>query len=58
MTGRPSAAMEKAMRLIRNGMTPYGAAKKVGIALSTMYRSALYKKHRDEQQQQLKTPKK
>ena len=27
------------MKLIANGMTPYAAAKKVGIALSTIYRA-------------------
>jgi hypothetical protein len=39
MTGRPSAATEKALALIAKGMTPYAAAKKVGIALSTIYRA-------------------
>lgn len=43
MSGRPSAATEQAMRLIAKGLTPYAAAKKVGIALSTIYR-ALKKK--------------
>ncbi len=39
MSGRPSAATEKALKLIAKGMTPYAAAKKVGIALSTIYRA-------------------
>lgn len=44
MSGRPSAATEKALRLIAGGMTPYKAAKKVGIALSTIYRALAKKK--------------
>lgn len=45
MSGRPSAATEKALSLIgrpRKGggvHTPYSAAKAAGIALSTMYRA-------------------
>lgn len=39
MSGRPSAATEQALRLIAKGMTPYAAAKKAGIALSTIYRA-------------------
>lgn len=39
MSGRPSAATEKALKLVEKGMTPYAAAKKVGIALSTIYRA-------------------
>jgi hypothetical protein len=39
MSGRPSAATEKALALVAKGMTPYAAAKKVGIALSTIYRA-------------------
>lgn len=40
MSGRPSAATEKALKLIQQkGLTPYAAAKKVGIALSTIYRA-------------------
>lgn len=37
------------MALIRDGYTPYAAAKIVGIALSTVYRSKLYKEWRDAQ---------
>lgn len=36
---RDSAATVKALRLIRKGLTPYRAAKTVGIALSTIYRA-------------------
>lgn len=43
MSGRPSAATIRAVQLIKGGWTAYRAAKHVGIALSTIYRSALYK---------------
>lgn len=39
MTGKQSSGTEKALRLVAKGMTPYAAAKKVGIALSTIYRA-------------------
>ena len=45
MSGRPSAATEKALLLIgkpkKDGSkyTPYAAAKECGIALSTIYRA-------------------
>lgn len=39
MTGKTSAATERALRLILKGWTPYAAAKKEGIALSTIYRA-------------------
>lgn len=39
MSGRPSAATEKALALIAKGMAPFAAAKKVGIAPSTIYRA-------------------
>jgi transposase len=39
MSGRQSSATEKALKLIAKGLTPYAAAKKVGIALSTIYRA-------------------
>ena len=44
----PSDAMVDAMRLIHTGLTPYAAAQKAGIALSTMYRSKLYKQWKKE----------
>jgi hypothetical protein len=39
MSGRQSEAVAKALKLVDKGMTPYAAAKKVGIALSTIYRA-------------------
>jgi transposase len=39
MAARQSAAVDRALRLVRQGMTPYAAAKKTGIALSTIYRA-------------------
>ena len=39
MAGRQSSAVDKALKLIAKGSTPYAAAKKVGIALSTIYRA-------------------
>lgn len=39
MSGKQSADTDKALKLIAKGMTPYRAAKKVGIALSTIYRA-------------------
>lgn len=47
VTMRCSKAMLDAMKLVRSGMTPYRAAKQANIALSTMYRSPLYKDWRD-----------
>ena len=51
VTIRCSKAMLDAMKLVKSGMTPYQAAKKAKIALSTMYRSPLYKDWRDGQGQ-------
>ena len=39
MAGKVSADTLRALRLIKRGYTPYAAAKKVGIALSTIYRA-------------------
>ncbi len=39
MTGRRSSATDKALRLVAQGMTGYKAAKKCGLALSTVYRA-------------------
>lgn len=48
MAGRISARMMNAMRLIvDHGMTPYTAAKRMQLAVSTMYRNRLYKLWRD-----------
>ena len=39
MSARQSAVVDEALRLVAAGMTPYAAAKKTGIALSTIYRA-------------------
>jgi transposase len=39
MSGQISAATERALKLVAKGMTAYAAAKKEGIALSTIYRA-------------------
>lgn len=39
MTGKVSAATERALKLILKGWTAYAAAKKEGLALSTVYRA-------------------
>lgn len=39
MSARQSAAVDRALRLVARGMTAYAAAKKEGIALSTVYRA-------------------
>lgn len=39
MSGRQSEVVTKALALVAKGMTPYAAAKKTGIALSTIYRA-------------------
>lgn len=52
MSGRPSAQVVQAVALMRESggaMSAYAAAKAVGIALSTIYRSPLYKAYRAEQ---------
>jgi transposase len=49
MSGRrTSVEMVKVMKLVRGGMTGYAAAKRVGIALSTLYRSVLWKEYQAE----------
>jgi transposase len=49
MTARQSAKVTRALKLVANGATPYAAAKKTGIALSTIYRAI--NRHRDWQHQ-------
>lgn len=44
--GRQSAVVDRALKLVAGGMTPYAAAKKVGIALSTIYRAIERQKRR------------
>jgi len=39
MTARQSSEVTKALLLVAGGMTAYAAAKKTGIALSTIYRA-------------------
>lgn len=39
MSGRQSEAVTKALALVSKGMTGYAAAKRMGIALSTIYRA-------------------
>lgn len=39
MSARQSAAVDEALRLVAQGMTPYAAAKETGIAFNTMYRA-------------------
>ena len=39
MSGRQSAAVDRALKLIASGKTAYRAAKLAGIALSTIYRA-------------------
>jgi hypothetical protein len=39
MGAKQSAEVTRALKLVANGMTPYAAANKVGIALSTVYRA-------------------
>lgn len=43
MSGRTSQAMSVVMEKIRTGTIPAAAARQVGVALSTLYRSGLYK---------------
>jgi DNA-binding phage protein len=45
MSGRQSAIVDKALREVARGSTAYAAAKKQGIALSTIYRAL--KRERD-----------
>jgi len=47
MSGRPSKRVERAMKLVRRGWSPYRAANHVDISLSTIYRSKLYIAWRD-----------
>lgn len=50
MSGQPSEAVKQAMQEVMAGTaTPYAAAKANNIALSTIYRSSLYRKWKEEQ---------
>jgi hypothetical protein len=44
MSGRTSAATERALKLVEKGLPPFRAAKKVGIQPSTIYRALAKKK--------------
>jgi transposase len=50
MTGKTSGDTQKALALVLKGWTPYAAAKKTGIALSTVYRAI--KREREKQEKQ------
>lgn len=39
MGAKQSVEVTRALRMVQRGMTPYAAAKRVGIALSTIYRA-------------------
>lgn len=39
MSGRPSAATERALKMIEKGVAPFRAAKKAGVDPSTIYRA-------------------
>jgi transposase len=42
------AATERALKLVAKGMTAYAAAKKTGIALSTIYRALKREREKDQ----------
>lgn len=46
MTAKQSSDTDKALALIKQGLTPYAAAKKIGIAFSTIYRALKREKQR------------
>lgn len=48
MSGRQSHATVEALRLVAKGMTPYAAAKRQGIALTTIYRALRRMRERGE----------
>jgi len=48
MAGQASGRLIEAMKLVINAkMTPYAAANRAQISLTTMYKSAIYKMWRD-----------
>jgi hypothetical protein len=49
MTGKISGDTQKALALILKGWTPYAAAKKTGIALSTVYRAVKREREKEKQ---------
>lgn len=46
MSARQSAEVTKALRMVERGSTAYAAARKCGIALSTIYRALKRKRER------------
>jgi transposase len=48
MTARQSAAVDRALKLVAKGWTAYAAAKKEGVALSTIYRAIKRQKNAQE----------
>jgi transposase len=48
MTARQSAATERALKLVSRGMSAYAAAKKEGLALSTIYRALQRLKEKEQ----------
>jgi hypothetical protein len=48
MTARQSVEVTKALDLIKSGLTAYAAARKTGIALSTIYRAIKRHKAKNE----------
>jgi hypothetical protein len=49
MSGSPGGRTIEAMKLVLAGISPYAAAKRIGIATNTMYRSRLYKLWKEAQ---------
>ena len=39
MSGRQSSAVDKALRLVANGLNPHAASRKAGISYSTIWRA-------------------
>lgn len=47
MPAKQSYEVTKALELVKSGITPYAAARKMKIALSTIYRAI--KRHKNDQ---------
>lgn len=54
MARTDSARMIEAMKLVLDGVTPYSAALRAGINITTMYRSRLYSMWKAGQIEELK----
>lgn len=46
MSGRTSAATERALKLVEKGVPPFRAAKQAGVNPSTIYRALAKKKQK------------